>query len=238
MDPERIIPDETEPGIVAAHLARYAFARPRVSGLNVLDAGCGVGYGTAYLAAEAAHVTGIDVSEETVAYARRRYGGPQTEFRVGDLHALEFPNAAFEAVCSFETIEHVEDPEQMLAELARVLRPSGTLFLSTPNAPETTTTPANPFHRVEWSAPDFERLLGARFAHIELFGQRRVQTGAHRLAQRLDVFGLRRRFAFLRRGARLLGTAPTAELTLDDVVVSPGVTGATEIVAICRSPRA
>jgi SAM-dependent methyltransferase len=237
VEPERIIPDDTEPGIVATHLARYAFARPRLTGLKVLDAGCGVGYGTDFLSAEASSVTGIDVSEETVAYARRRYGGPRTEFRVGDLHALDFPDVSFDAVCSFETLEHVEAPEQVLAELARVLRPSGTLFVSTPHALETTRAPTNPFHRVEWSAADFERLLGSHFAEVELFGQRRVQTDAHRLAQRLDVLGLRRRFAFLRRGARLLGTTPTAELTLDDVVVSPGVEGASEVVAVCTLPR-
>ena len=237
VDPERIIPDETEPGIVAMHLARYAFARPHVTGLKVLDAGCGVGYGTAYLAAETSHVTGIDVSDETIAYANQRYGGPLTEFRVGDLQALEWPDESFDAVCSFETIEHVHDPDRMLAELARVLRPGGTLFVSTPNVPATNRAPTNPFHRVEWSAADFERLLLTRFGDVALFGQRRVQTGAHRLAQRLDVFGLRRRFAFLRRGARLLGTASTAEQTLDDVIVSPGLVGASEIVAVCRRPR-
>lgn len=237
VDPERIVPDETEHGIVALHLARYAFARPYVSGGQVLDAGCGVGYGAAYLAEAAAHVTAIDIDAETVEYARRRYGGPTTDFRIADLHALDLPSASFDSVCSFETIEHVEDPERVLSELARVLRPDGALFVSTPNAAVTTTSPTNPFHHIEWSAPDFRHLLSSHFDDVTLFGQRRLQTPAHRLAQRLDVLGLRRRFAFVRRGARLLGTAPTAELTLDDVLVAPGIEGASEIVAVCRRPH-
>ena len=82
--PERIVPDETEPGIVALHLKRYEFARPYCAGADVLDAGCGVGYGTAHLAEEARHVLGVDRSEEAIDYARGRYARANVEFRVGE----------------------------------------------------------------------------------------------------------------------------------------------------------
>ena len=72
--PERIVPDDELPGIVAAHLKRYDFARPLCTGLVVLDAACGVGYGTAFLAETAARIVGVDVDERSVAYARGRYG--------------------------------------------------------------------------------------------------------------------------------------------------------------------
>jgi len=68
--PERIVPDETEPGIVALHLKRYEFARPFCVGKDVLDAGCGVGYGTAYLAETARRVVGVDVDADAIEYAR------------------------------------------------------------------------------------------------------------------------------------------------------------------------
>ena len=152
--------------------------------------------------------------------------------------ALPFPSAAFDVVCSFETIEHVADPDRTLSGFARVLRPGGALFVSTPNARATTGSPPNPHHRIEWSADDFRTLLERFFGEVEVYGQRRAQSRAHRLLQRLDGFGLRRRVGSVRRGARLLGTAPMAELTLDDVLIEPGPLGrASEIVAVCRLPR-
>ena len=236
--PERIDPDATEAGILALHLKRYDFALSFCDGAQVLDAACGAGYGAEHLAQRAKSVVGIDLSEETIAHARLRYPLPNLSFRVGDLALLPDEDASFDVVCSFETIEHVEDPERVLAEFARVLRDHGLLLVSTPNAPQTTTAPANPFHRIEWSAADFQALLERFFGEVELYGQRRVQSQSHRLLQRLDVLGLRRRVGILRRGSRLLGTAPMAELTLDDVLIERGtIAQASELVAVCRGPR-
>lgn len=236
--PERIVPDDTPSGVVALHLSRYAFAAPLCAGVDVLDAACGVGYGSAHLAEVARHVVGVDIDRESIEYARERYGLANVRFEVMDLHLLELPDASFDCVCSFETIEHVEVPERALAELARVLRSRGVLVISTPKARTTTTSPVNPHHRQEWSQGDFEALLRRHFEDVELYGQWRPQTRAHRIAQRLDVLGLRRRFAALRRAGRVLGTTSTEELTLDDIVIEPGALDrATEIVAICRVPR-
>jgi SAM-dependent methyltransferase len=233
--PERIVPDETEPGIVALHLKRYEFALPWCRGAEVLDAGCGVGYGSSFLGEVAARVVGVDRDEPAIAYARARYGGPNVEFRVGDVAALDFPDASFDTVCAFETIEHVDDADAFVGEVARVLRPGGVFLVSTPRAEETTTAPANPFHQVELSRADFESLLRRFFGEVELYGQRRLQTARHRLLQRADVLGLRKRLTFLRPASRLLGTAPMAEVTADGIVIErDGLDRATELVAVCR----
>ena len=235
--PERIVPDETSPGIVALHLKRYEFAAPFCRGGEVLDAGCGVGYGSAFLAGVARRVVGVDRDEQAIAYAREHYERPNVEFRVGDLLRLEVGDASFDAVCSFETIEHVEDADAFVAEIARVLRPGGAFVVSTPRAEETTTAPENPFHRVELSGSDFEALLQRIFGEVELYGQRRVQTTRHRLMQRADVLGLRKRLSFLRPASRLLGTEPMAEVTADGIVIErEGLESATELVAVCRKP--
>jgi SAM-dependent methyltransferase len=238
--PERILPEETGPGVMAIHLKRYEFARPFCAGAHVLDAACGVGYGSAHLARSARRVVGVDLSPDAIAYARERYARPNVEFRVGDALALEFPDRTFDVVCSFETIEHLSDQDRFLRQVVRVLRPGGVLIASTPQVAETTRAPANPFHRIELSRVDFEALLDRFFGHVEVFGQRRVETRRHRLLRRLDVLGLRRRIApgALRRASVVLGSAPMAEVSADGLAIDAvDLEHSTELVAVCRRPR-
>lgn len=233
--PERIVPDEEEPGIVAEHLKRYAFARPLCVGKVVLDAGCGAGYGTAYLAEAAARVVGVDVSEDALAYARSRYALSNVEFAQADLEKLEQPSGSFDVVVSFEAVEHLDRPEAFLEHAARVLRPEGVFVGSTPRVDATTRSPDNPYHRVEFSPADFEALLRRYFRSVQLYGQRRLQTTRHRTLQRLDVLRLRRRLPFLRHAAPLVGTRARVDATLDDFEISrDAIDDATELVAVCR----
>jgi SAM-dependent methyltransferase len=236
--PERIIPDDTEPGIVALHLKRYAFARDWCDGVDVLDVGCGAGYGTAFLAETARRVVGGDRDAETIDYARRRYARPNVEFAVFDAAVLPFADASFDTVCAFEVIEHVDDARAVVREVARVLRPSGNFLLSTPRADVTTHAPENPYHRVEFSAADFKELLEQRFSSVTLYGQRRLETRRHRFARRLDVLGLRKRSSLLRRASTVTGTPAMDAATLDDVEITrDAITDATELYAVCAAPR-
>ena len=234
--PERIVPDDTEPGIVAIHVKRYEFARPLCSDRDVLDAACGVGYGTSYLAEVARRAVGVDVDADAIAYARRRYAGPNVEFVRRDLAELDLPDASFDVVCSFETIEHLTQPEAFLAHAARVLRPDGVFVVSTPRVDVTTTSPENPFHTVELSRGDFEAMLGRHFGAVELYGQHRIQTRRHRLLQRADVLGLRKRLPFVRRASRVVaGTPAMDEVTADRIEISrDALDSASELVAVCR----
>ena len=234
--PERIVPDETEPGIVALHLKRYEFARPHCVGKDVLDAGCGVGYGSSYLAEAALRVVGVDVSNEAIEYARARYGGANVEFDVGDFQALAFGDGAFDVVVAFEVIEHLPHPELFVAEARRVLKPEGVLVASTPRAEEGDERPENPFHEREFDARGFEHLLRGSFGVVDVYGQQRLQTARHRALQRLDVLGLRRRLPFLRRASRLVtGTAAMDAVSSEGVAISAdAIDEATELIAVCR----
>jgi SAM-dependent methyltransferase len=217
--PERIIPDETEPGIVALHLKRYEFARPYAEGKDVLDAGCGVGYGTAFLAESARRAVGVDI-----------------RYEIGDLSELPFADNSFDVVCAFETVEHLAEPDRFVAEAARVLRKGGLLIASTPQVDASEEQPDNPFHEHEYSAPDFEALFRARFSSVELLGQRRRQTARHRALQRADRLGLRKRLPFLRKLGRVVtGTAAMAEVSSEGVEIVPELDGATELIAVCRA---
>jgi ubiquinone/menaquinone biosynthesis C-methylase UbiE len=97
-----------------------------------LDAGCGDGRYLAALAGELPERrAGCDLSERILETARRRV---EADFRQANLEALPFADGEFDLVLCSQVIEHVLDPAAALAELARVLRPHGTLVISTDNA--------------------------------------------------------------------------------------------------------
>ena len=105
----------------------------RVDGLSVLEVGCGRGVGTEIIFERfgAAHVTAFDLDPDMVAQARRRLGGYGPEHLrlfVGDVTALDASDEAFDAVFDFGIIHHVPDWPAALAEIRRVLRPSGRFF--------------------------------------------------------------------------------------------------------------
>ena len=129
-----------EPGIRSdAHLARYILAREHVRpGQVVLDAACGLGYGSAALATGtgAARVLGVDLGENAIAYARDLYGAslPNLVFAAQDATRLpQLADASVDVVVSFETLEHLPNPEALLREFSRVLKPGGVFIGSVPN---------------------------------------------------------------------------------------------------------
>lgn len=70
---ERVVPSKDDRYLLAEHLARYAMARAYVSGENVLDVGCGDGYGSAFMADKAHYVVGIDVDRNLIESAKKKY---------------------------------------------------------------------------------------------------------------------------------------------------------------------
>lgn len=170
---ERYVP-EVHGNIELEHIHRYLLACEIAVGKEVLDIACGEGYGAAMLAVKATRVIGIDISAESVDYARRRYPNPNLEFIEGSCLKIPIPNASVDLVVSFETIEHVEEHTQMMAELKRVLRTSGTLLISSPDKYNYSIEPgfANPFHKKELYHHEFEQLVSKYFEKVIFYGQR------------------------------------------------------------------
>jgi 2-polyprenyl-3-methyl-5-hydroxy-6-metoxy-1,4-benzoquinol methylase len=150
----------------AEHVARYRWAAQVAEGRDVLDAGCGVGFGAHVLhAAGARRVAGVDAFAGAVVEAREQ-AQPGLEFIVGDVRELPFGEHEFDLVTCFEVIEHVAEQERLLDELARVLRPGGLLAISTPIPGAIALR--NPHHVAELDPHEFERLLRERFANVAL----------------------------------------------------------------------
>ncbi|MCK4546801.1 MAG: class I SAM-dependent methyltransferase [Candidatus Eisenbacteria sp.] len=160
------------------HMTRYLFASSLIEGKRVLDAGCGCGYGSYHLARGGAEsVLGIDISEEAVAYCREHYRSERLSYEQRDVLNTGLDEASFDAIVCFEVFEHVPEPEVLLDEMRRLLRPDGVLVLSTPNA---NTYAAggkdgdNPFHYREYTPDEFEGLLKNRFPQVFSYAQNRA----------------------------------------------------------------
>ncbi|WP_367392698.1 class I SAM-dependent methyltransferase [Lewinella sp. LCG006] len=159
---ERIIPDLLATGettgrdTLALHVARYEYAAKFAYGY-VLDAACGVGYGSALLAKAARidTVVGIDMEERAIAYAKEKYNAPNISYLATDVYLYK-PTVFFDCIVSLETIEHLPDPEGCIRHFYKLLRPGGMLIASVPITPS---MDANPHHLTDFSAKLFIQCL-------------------------------------------------------------------------------
>lgn len=100
------------------------------AGERVLDVGCGDGYYDWRVSRSGARVTGLDVHEKRLAYARRQYGGDRTEFLDLDAEKADFPPGSFDKAMSLCVMEHLGDDERVLRNVARALKPGGRFVFS------------------------------------------------------------------------------------------------------------
>lgn len=180
------------------HAQRYRFAARWCAGKEVLDAGCGIGYGSALLARSgAAAVVGVDIAPEALAEAERHYRADRLRFLRADLEALGDAAALpeqLDLIVNLENIEHLTHPERFLAEAARRLRPGGLFVTSTPNGELTVRDEqgrnVNPFHVREFTREEFVALLSPHFARVELHGQWETNDRKIRLLESRRAFDL------------------------------------------------
>ena len=139
---------------------------------SVLDVGCGEGVLTARLASRLAPapVVGIDVADPGLAAHWAARGAANLRFAPMRAESLAFPDGAFELVCALEVLEHVAEPDAVLAEMARVS--AGWLLVSVPREPL-------------WRALNLARgaYLGAQGntpGHLQHFGARAIARAVAR----------------------------------------------------------
>ena len=170
--------ERTVPGVAVEnywfrrHEVVYARLAQLCAGRDVLEAGCGEGYGADLIASVARTVIAVDYDAAAVAHVRNRY--PRVQVLAGNLASLPLGDSAVDVVVNFQVIEHLWDQPQFITECLRVLRPGGLLLISTPNRITFTPgsdTPVNPFHTRELNAAELAELLtGAGFRIDGLYG--------------------------------------------------------------------
>jgi SAM-dependent methyltransferase len=170
---ERFVP-QLRGQIYYEHFHRYAVGLSIATGKDVLDIASGEGYGAAFLAMVARSVIGVDIDEASVRHAAARYPAMNLSFRVGSASQIPLADASVDMITSFETIEHLVEHEQMLHEMARVLRPNGHLLISSPNRLVYSDARgySNPFHLRELYFHEFRDLLRGFFPEVHIYGQR------------------------------------------------------------------
>lgn len=177
---ERIIPELMKPtnGMLLEHIARYQFAIPYVKG-RVLDFACGSGYGSQIIAKGAKRhveeIVAIDIDGETIDYAKGAYYHPKIQFMQGDAvdPGLAETLGKFDVIVSFETIEHIHEEELFLSNIYRMLKPGGTLILSTPFGQGRGKPTNEPFHVHQLTKEEFHGLFD-RYRNKAFFYQRGV----------------------------------------------------------------
>jgi SAM-dependent methyltransferase len=202
---ERTLPDIPEENYwFRRHLAVYEWVAERCAGKRVVDMACGEGYGSALLAQSAAQVIGVDANPEAFEHARLRYPAPNLRFERALVEQFA-DGAPYDAIVFLQTVEHVSEPEALLARFASVLAPGGVAYVTTPNrltlAPPGSERSDNPWHVREYAPEEFEALVRPAFGSVELLGlfhARKLRV--HELAIRVGwdrihpALGLTKRF--------------------------------------------
>lgn len=169
---ERTVPGVPEENYwFRRHEVAYLDLRAHCAGAVVLEAGCGEGYGAALLAEVADRVIAVDYDEPTAAHVRRSY--PAVRMLRGNLVALPLRSSGVDVVATFQVIEHLWDQAEFLTECHRVLRPGGTLLITTPNRITFSPgqdVPLNPFHTRELAAAELAELLRAAGFVVDFLG--------------------------------------------------------------------
>ena len=175
---------------------RYRLAATFAEEKDVLEVGCGCGFGLGYLARRANKVVGGDIDEKNIASASNYYKGREDiEILKLDAHELPFSNNSFDLVVLFESIYYLENPDKFIAEARRVLRDDGILIVCTVNPLWEDFHPSK-YSVYYYSAKELYEMLERHFGLVELYGafyvgkkgiKDKITSALKRMASKLNL---------------------------------------------------
>lgn len=249
---ERPLKDSTPSALIALHDAGYREIRDRLGKGTVLDIGCGVGDESIRLGGPGRTVLGVDYDLETATLARGQGVGAVC----GDGSVLPFMTGSVDAVSSSHIIEHFVDPTGHVAEMARVTKDDGAVYILTPNEPADF---ENPFHVHLFTPGSLRSMLEEHFDDVTVSGLDGDETVRADFAKRrrmgrmilaIDFLKLRKRLprkwfvAFHSLGRRVVYpilkrfSGPERIITQDAFSVTDRIDEDTLVLfAVARKPR-
>ncbi len=167
--------------------------------IKIVDVGCGAGFLTNYLAMSYKNVTGLDASQASLDVARNKneaIKAHEAKYIVGDAYQLPFSNQSVDIVCAMDFLEHVENPQKVISECSRILKPGGIFFFHTFNRNFLSWLIVIKF--MEWFVPNTPKNLHVLHLFIKPKELIKMQFNASLTQQ--ECFGLSPRFntAFLK----------------------------------------
>ena len=256
---ERLEPGTKEWDLYFAnHQSRYAFAvgeLEKVTCTTILDAATGVGYGAHYMAQHFPHkkLLAIDRNEDALQIAKAQFKTANLQFLYDDCEKFERvpQHGPFDAIISFETLEHLPNPQKFLQNCFDVLSENGLLVISTPNQWVSSPSGTNnwEFHEKEYKPEELIDLLSAQgFSNIRLYGQQLTAIGLLRQQMRGELNKLHsnpftrigKKLQSLVRGARFNSILPEQPEDFEivsypdpDCISRKGSTGPFVLIAVC-----
>ena len=232
---ERVSLEKSDNFVFQRSILAYHRAAETVKG-DVLEIGTGMGYGVEIIAPKTTRYISIDKE-----LPKDRLQLENVEYYDMEVPPIGFENNSFDAVVSFQVIEHIEEDIEFVREVARVLRSSGQFIVSTPNAPMSLTR--NPWHVREYNADELRNLLECHFSKVEAYGvvgnekvmeYYRKNRQSVRKITRFDILDLQHRLPRVllqipydilnrlnRRSLHKKNTALTDSITMDDYSIVP-----------------
>lgn len=183
-------------------LKAYTLIAEKVYG-DVLEIGCGEGYGLDFIAKNTNSLTVIDKSKSVLDKIKRKHPNINTLHKnIPPLNNLK--DNSFDVVISFQVIEHIKDATLFIEEIYRVLKPNGKAYLTTPNSKKTIAR--NPWHYKEYDYSEINDLIKNNFVNYIINGiQGNKKTDVYYLKNkqsverilRLDIFKIQHKIPSL-----------------------------------------
>ena len=154
-----------------------------LTGLNVLEVGCGRGGGASYVKRylEPRSLTGVDFSRSNINFCRQKHQLPGLNFELGDAEALQFADNSFDAVINVESSHCYQHTDKFFAEVNRVLKPNGYFLFTDFRPQEAVKDTQQKLLEAGFSVVREENITDNVYASMELEHQRKVEIIARQV---------------------------------------------------------
>jgi len=175
MNPDKFKNDDEQKYLMfLRHLRAYEYAKEFVNDKNVLEIGCGSGYGSKFLSQFAKSITTVDIDKDSLEYAKKNNSNSNIEYiNANILEGINKNDQSYDIAISFQVIEHIysKDSGKFLNEIKRLLKPDGKIIITTPNRKFRLypfQKPKNKYHKIEYTPKKLKKLLTNYFQDVKI----------------------------------------------------------------------